>query len=301
MGTKTSFSSQTKAPEPQRQEPLIRLDPGLYIIATPIGNLRDITLRALDVLDKADLILAEDTRLTRKLLQAYGMTTRLKSYHEHNAERERPDILKALEKGASYALVSDAGTPLISDPGYKLVREAQEKGLRIIPLPGPSACLAALMGGGLPTHSFLFAGFLPPRQTARRRFLHTLESSGSTLVFFETGSRLRASLEDMLGVFGEREAVIAREMTKTYETFLRGSLTDLREACDPEHPFKGEITLLVGASPKDSLWDVEQVDEALTQTLKHKPVKGAAAEISALSGWSRREVYARALKLRNSS
>src|SRR5690349_8108720 len=190
------------------------LQPGLYLVATPIGNLGDISLRALSVLARADLIAAEDTRHSKKLLSHYGIAGELTPYHEHNAAKERPRLLGRLRAGASVALISDAGTPLISDPGYKLVREALDHGFTVTSIPGPSAAIAALTSAGLPTDTFLFAGFLPPKSGARRTRLEELKSVPGTLVFFETGPRLGKSLAEMAEVLGAREAAIARELTK---------------------------------------------------------------------------------------
>ena len=216
------------------------LAPGLYLVATPIGNLRDITLRALDVLAGVDLVLCEDTRVGGKLLSAHGIKAKLLRYDEHAAERARPQILATLFNGGRVALTSDAGTPLVSDPGYRLVREAIEAGAALFPIPGPSAALAALMVGGLPTDRFLFAGFPPPKEAGRRGLFAELKTIRSTLIFFEGGSRLAACLADMAEVFGAREAVVARELTKLHETVIRGPLPQL--AVDPrlDHP-KGEM------------------------------------------------------------
>src|SRR5690606_29387142 len=196
--------------------------PGLYLVATPIGNLRDITLRALDVLAAADLVLAEDTRVTGRLLAAYGLKRPLLRYDEHAAERAAPRALEALAAGQVVALVSDAGTPLVSDPGYRLVNQALEQGARVHPIPGPSSVLAALTLAGLPTDRFLFAGFPPARGAARRTWLETLAPVRATLVLFEAGPRLAASLADMAAVLGPRPAAVARELTKLYETCVRG-------------------------------------------------------------------------------
>src|SRR5438105_11358330 len=196
------------------------LSPGLYVVATPIGNLRDITLRARDVLNAADLLLAEDTRVAGKLLQAYGLSAKLERYDEHAAERGGARALAALAEGKRVVLVSDAGTPLVSDPGYRVVREAAAAGHPVIPIPGASALLAGLSAAGLPTDRFLFAGFPPPKSAARRTFLEELAGIRATLAFFEGGSRLADSLADMAAVLGEeREAVVCREITKLYETF----------------------------------------------------------------------------------
>ncbi|MDE2355468.1 MAG: 16S rRNA (cytidine(1402)-2'-O)-methyltransferase, partial [Alphaproteobacteria bacterium] len=196
--------------------PAVPLAPGLYLVATPIGHLRDITLRALDVLGGVDLVLCEDTRMGAKLLSAHGLKARLERYDEHAAARARPEILRRLSEGQRIALTSDAGTPLVSDPGYRLVREAAALGVAIYPVPGPSALLAALTVSGLPSDRFLFAGFTPPRSTARRRVLEELATVPASLIFFETGPRLAACLADMAAVFGPREAAVARELTKLH-------------------------------------------------------------------------------------
>src|SRR5262249_28810132 len=207
------------------------LPTGLYLVATPIGNLRDVTVRALEVLAAADLIACEDTRVTRKLLDGYGITTPLSSYHEHNAAQARPRLLARLGEGAAIALVSDAGTPLVSDPGYKLVREARAAGASVTAVPGASAVLAALTLSGLPSDRFFFEGFLPAKETARRARIGELKRIPATLVLFETGARIAASLADLAAGFGPREAVVCRELTKLHEEVRRGNLTTLaREA-----------------------------------------------------------------------
>jgi 16S rRNA (cytidine1402-2'-O)-methyltransferase len=203
------------------------LAPGLHVVATPIGNLGDVSLRALQTLAGADVIACEDTRVTRVLTARYGIATRLFPYHDHNAEKQRPKLLALLAEGRAVALVSDAGTPLVSDPGYKLVREATDAGYPVISLPGPSALLAGLVASGLAADAFLFAGFLPPRQSARRTRLAELKAVPATLVFFEAPSRLADSLADIAGVLGEREAAVARELTKLHEEVRRGPVADL--------------------------------------------------------------------------
>ncbi|MDB5463901.1 MAG: tetrapyrrole methylase family protein, partial [Phenylobacterium sp.] len=242
------------------------LAPGLYVVATPIGNLRDITLRALDVLAAADLVLAEDTRVAGKLLSAYGLSAKLERYDEHGAERTRPRALAALAEGKRVALISDAGTPLVSDPGYRIVREAAAEGFPVFPIPGASALLAGLSAAGLPTDRFLFAGFPPPKSAARRSFLEELAPIRATLVFFEGGSRLAASLADMAAVLGAREAVVCRELTKLYETIVRGPLPDL--AADPRFTApKGELVILVGPGHAVEA-SATDVDTALADALE---------------------------------
>ncbi len=269
---------------------------GLYIVATPIGNLRDITLRALDVLSAADLVAAEDTRVTGKLLAAYALDKTLVRYDEHAAERARPRILAALAAGQRVALVSDAGTPLISDPGFRLVREAVAAGAAVFPIPGPSASLAALCVAGLPSDRFLFAGFPPPKTAARRAFLAELAPVRASLILYEGASRLGASLADMAAVLGPREAMVGRELTKLYETCVRGTLPDLAANPALAAP-KGEVVIViapgaeVAASPADA-------DAALTDALARLSPSDAAAEVAQALGLNRRALYRRALDLK---
>jgi 16S rRNA (cytidine1402-2'-O)-methyltransferase len=272
------------------------LSPGLYIVSTPIGNLRDMTLRAIDVLAAADLILAEDTRVSGKLLSAYGLKNKLERYDEHAAERVRPRVLQLLAEGGRVALVSDAGTPLISDPGYRLVREATQQGAAVFPIPGASAVMAALAVAGLPTDRFLFAGFPPSKSAGRRTLFAELAPIRASLVFFEGGSRLAASLKDMAAVFGPREAMVGRELTKLYETCIRGPLDAL--AADPALATpKGEMVVVVGpgaevaASPADA-------DAALVDALMRLGPAEAASEVAGALGLNRRELYRRALALK---
>lgn len=268
------------------------LPQGLYIVATPIGNLADVTLRALSVLARADHVACEDTRHSLKLFNHYGIARRLTAYHEHNAHRERPKILRWLADGASVALISDAGTPLISDPGYKLVREAAEAGHQVYALPGPSSLTAALSISGLPTDSFFFAGFLPSRQTAMRRRLTELQDISGTLVFFETAPRLTATLEVLGDVFSGGEVVIARELTKRFEEVLRGSLPLTETMHDIE--WRGEFVVLV--SPP-AAGDVEEhvIEQALEEALKGMSVRDAVEKVARTFGVQRRMVYNLAL------
>lgn len=275
------------------------LEPGLYVVSTPIGNLRDLTFRALDVLAAVDVILAEDTRVTAKLLSAYGLSKRMERYDDHVGERARPDILARLAAGARIALVSDAGTPLVSDPGFRLVREAAEAGVRVVPVPGASAALAALAGAGLPTDRFLFAGFPPPKPAARRRWLEEIAGVRATLVIYETGPRLSESLADMAAVLGARDAAVCREITKLHETFARGLLDDL--AVDPRLAApKGEIVVLV-ASGREAQATAEDADRALAEALQRLSPTGAAQEVARALGLPRRDLYRRALELRAAS
>jgi 16S rRNA (cytidine1402-2'-O)-methyltransferase len=281
-----------------------KLEPGLYVVATPIGNLRDITLRALDVLRRADLVMAEDTRVTRKLLSAHGISARVEAYHEHNADFAGAKILSALAEGAAIALVSDAGTPLVSDPGERLVRSVIEAGHRITPIPGASALLAAISAAGLPGGRFMFAGFPPAKSKARREDFAALVAVPASIVFFESGPRLAESLADMAAVFGAREAVIGRELTKMFEEFRRGSLPDLAQAAAIGDTPKGEIVIVVGAPPPQASFseaDIEagSADAELRRALARLPVREAAQEVAAILGAPRRPLYQRALLLKD--
>ncbi|MES1198958.1 MAG: 16S rRNA (cytidine(1402)-2'-O)-methyltransferase [Pseudomonadota bacterium] len=275
------------------------LEPGLYVVATPIGNLRDITLRALDVLAGVDRIYAEDTRVTRKLLDAHAISAKLAPYHEHNAEAAREDVLAALARGERVALVSDAGTPLISDPGFKLVRAVVESGHDVTPIPGASALLSALVGAGLPTDRFLFAGFLPPKSAARRTVLAELSGVPATLVFYETGPRLAESLADMADVLGARPAAIARELTKLYEEFRRAPLDELATHYAGASMPKGEIVVVIGPPPPAPEASEADLDAFLSEALTRVGVKEAAQEASAKLNVPRRVAYARALVLKD--
>lgn len=273
---------------------------GLYILATPIGNAGDITLRGLELLRMADAIACEDTRVTAKLLAIHGVpaAARLTAYHDHNGDRARPQILARIAAGEVVALVSDAGTPLISDPGYKLARAVIEAGFPVIPLPGASALLAALAVAGLPTDRFLFAGFLDAKSAARRADLRGLGAVQASLVFYESGPRLAASLADMAAVLGERPAVVARELTKRFETVLRGTLGELAARFEEGEEARGEIVIVVGPPDADAPAEAVDVDALLLQALEKAPLKSAVADVTAATGLPRKTVYAAALRLR---
>jgi 16S rRNA (cytidine1402-2'-O)-methyltransferase len=272
-----------------------RVAPGLHIVATPIGNLGDITLRALATLAGADLIACEDTRVTHKLLDHYGIVTPLTPYHDHNAPAARPKLLQRLGDGAAIALVSDAGTPLISDPGYKLVRAALEAGHPVTALPGASALVTALTVAGLPTDQFLFAGFLPPKQAARRARIAELARVPATLVLYETGPRVAATLADLAAGLGRREAALCRELTKLHEEIKRGTLADLAQSLASVE-LRGEIVLLV-APPEAEAADANDADALLRAALTRVSVKDAVGEVAEATGLPRRDVYQRALAL----
>jgi len=274
-----------------------RAAPGLYLVATPIGNLGDITLRALETLACVDIIACEDTRITRRLTERYGITAELMPYHEHNAAAARPKILERLASGGSVALVSDAGTPLISDPGFKLVREAACAGHRVIALPGPSSVLTALSVAALPTDRFFFEGFLPAKQAGRRTRLSELARIDATLVLFESGNRLQEALIDLAEILGARKATICRELTKLHEEVLRATLTELAARAGALET-RGEFVLVIGPPLADAqILTTDALDELLRQQLTDHSVRDAVAHAVELSGRPRREVYARALEL----
>jgi len=295
-GASRAEASGAERPGPRRD---VALEAGLYVVSTPIGNLRDVTLRALDTLASADRVYAEDTRVTIRLLNAYGIKARLSAYHEHSGEGVRGEILAALARGERIALVSDAGTPLISDPGFKIVRAAIAAGARVIPIPGASALTAALAGAGLATDQFFFAGFPPAKTGARTRFLDALAGVDATLVFYESGGRLGETLAAMAAAFGTRDAVIARELTKLHEEFRRGTLEDLAHFHAAAEAPKGEIVVLVGPPGGAAAPDASEIDAALRAALSSMSVKDAAALVAGQFGVARQQAYARALALKN--
>jgi len=271
---------------------------GLHVLATPIGNARDISLRALDVLGACDLILAEDTRVTSRLLAIHGIRKSLAPYNDHNAAQARPRILEQLHNHARIVLVSDAGTPLVSDPGFKLVRAVLDEGLPVHGVPGPSAALAALALAGLPTDRFLFAGFLSSRAGMRAQALEELKSVRASLILFESPQRLAESLRAMADILGNRAAAVARELTKMHEEVRRGTLEELAAHYEATEPPRGEITLVIGPPPQAEP-DNAAIDAALKAALPFMPVKAAADMIATLTGASRKSVYDRALELKN--
>jgi 16S rRNA (cytidine1402-2'-O)-methyltransferase len=271
--------------------------PGLYLVATPIGNLGDITLRALETLAGVDIIACEDTRITRRLTERYAISAQLKPYHEHNAALARPKILEKLAQGASIALVSDAGTPLISDPGFKLVREVCAAGFAVTALPGPSSVLTALSVAALPTDRFFFEGFLPPKETARRARLTELSRIDATLVMFESGNRVQDTLADLADIMGGRDAAICREMTKLHEEVRRAKVSELAQSAGTLET-RGEFVLVIGPPAADAqVMAGDALDDLLRNSLQRDSVKDAVAQAVELSGRPRREIYARALEL----
>ncbi len=270
---------------------------GLHLVATPIGNLGDITLRALEVLAGVDVVACEDTRISRRLMERYGISADLKQYHEHNAEAARPKILAKLAEGGSIALISDAGTPLISDPGFKLVREVTAAGFDVFALPGPSSVLTALAVSALPTDRFFFEGFLPSKQMARRSRLEELSRIDATIVMFESGNRVQEMLGDLADIMGQREAAICRELTKLHEEISRGPIAKLAKTAD-ELETRGEFVVVLGppAADAQAMTD-DDLDTLLRTSLQRDSVKDAVAHAVELSGRQRRAVYARALEL----
>ncbi len=272
----------------------------LYIVATPIGNLEDMTFRAVRILREADLIAAEDTRHSRKLLSHFGISRPLTSYFDHNARLKGEAILQRLREGGAVALITDAGTPCISDPGYQLVRDAVAEGIAVVPVPGASAAVTALSASGLPTDAFLFAGFLPNRQGKRRERLAELSGRREVIIFYESPNRLPATLADMQETMGGREVVIARELTKLHEEFLRGPLAEVRETIDNREQVKGEVVILVAPAAEEEP-QVADLDALLHRYLGQKglSLKDAVARAAAESGRPRREVYAEALRVKD--
>jgi 16S rRNA (cytidine1402-2'-O)-methyltransferase len=277
--------------------PASPLSAGLYIVATPIGNLGDVTLRALAMLAGADAILAEDTRVSRTLLARYGIETPLSPYHEHNAAEARPRALRRIAEGEALALISDAGTPLISDPGYKLVAEAVAQGLPVTAAPGPSAALAALCLAGLPTDRFYFEGFLPPKRAARRERINALAAAPGTLIFYEAPGRVAETLADLALELGPRRAAVARELTKLHEEVRRGALDKLAAEYSAGEAPRGEIVIVVGAAEARAPISEDALDRDIADALATLSVKDAAAAVAAKHGLPRRRVYARALAL----
>ena len=277
------------------------LSPGLWLVSTPIGNAADITLRAIDVLTRADALAAEDTRRTRQLLDIHGIALGRRpmvSYHDRNGAQRRPQILAWLAEGKSVAYASDAGTPLIADPGYRLAEAARDAGHALHAAPGASAILTALSLAGLPTDRFFFAGFLPPRQAARRKVLNELAAIPATLVFYESPRRVAAALADMAEIFGqERDVALARELTKKFEEVRRGTLGSLSAALALEDPPRGEVVLVIGPPSAGQSATDDDLDALLTKALQTLGTKDAAREVAVLTGLPRREVYARALML----
>lgn len=274
-----------------------KIKPGLYITSTPIGNLGDMSLRALEVLRQADIIACEDTRVTGKLLKHFGIKTRSISYHDHNEQKVLPQLLARLDEGQLVAQVSDAGTPLISDPGYRLVKEAREAGHFVTSIPGASAVLAALATAGLATDRFMFAGFLPNKSQARKNDLLDYAPVKATLVFYESPKRIRACLSDMLDILGDREAAVCRELTKLFEEVRRGLLSELLGHYQAADTPKGEIVIVISPPDVREETTVEELDTLLVKSMENMSLKEAVATVTEMTGLKRKQVYGRALDL----
>ena len=270
---------------------------GLYIVATPIGNLSDISLRALDILKLVDIIACEDTRVSGGLLSHYGINKPLISYNDHNGDERRPEIFAEIERGRRVALISDAGTPLVSDPGYKLVREAMAKGIYVTAIPGASSVLAALCLSGLPSDSFFFGGFLPSKTEALRKYIANLAAVPATLIFFESARRLEESLAVLRDVLTDRQGAIVREITKLYEESRRGKLSELLENIEKNGAPKGEVVIVIAPPGEVEVMEKQQLEKNLELLLKSHSVKEAAAIIAEQTGSPRKEIYALALKI----
>ncbi|NQV57390.1 MAG: 16S rRNA (cytidine(1402)-2'-O)-methyltransferase [Rhodospirillales bacterium] len=303
--TPPSLRQQNKAPgEPngeadgsKRREN--NLQPGLYLVATPIGNAADLSLRAIRILSAVDIIAAEDTRVTGQLLKMHGIEASMVPYHDHNAEGQRPKLIERIKNGEMVALVSDAGTPAIADPGYKLVRDAIENGLAVTSAPGANAGLTALILSGLPTDRFLFEGYLPNRAAARRKILEELSAIPATLIFYESAKRLAASLSDMAHVLGGRSGAVARELTKLYEEVRRGNLIDLAAHYAQAGAPKGEIVIVVARPGEAPAPAGEALDQIILAALKENRIRDAATIVAAETGFPRRDIYNRALELKD--
>lgn len=270
---------------------------GLYLVATPIGNLQDISLRALETLQDADIIACEDTRVTGKLLSRHAIDTKMTPYHEHNAARARPGLIDRIRNGEAVALVTDAGTPSVSDPGHKLVRDCIEAELVVTAIPGANAALTGLILSGLPSDRFLFAGFLANKSTKRRKELAELIAVPATLIFHESNNRLAASLADMAEILGDRPAAVTRELTKLYEEIRRGSLSELATYYQENGPPKGEIVIVTGPPEEKAALTEEELDALILAKLEKLSVRDTVAEITATTGLPKRKIYARAVEL----
>jgi 16S rRNA (cytidine1402-2'-O)-methyltransferase len=298
-------TSSERPPRPARQTYLLAgqtvtappCPAGLTVVATPIGHLGDMTLRALEILAGADLIACEDTRVTKKLLDRYGINTPLTPYHDHNAAAARPKILGRLADGGAVALVSDAGTPLVSDPGFKLVKAAREAGHAVTAAPGASAVLTALAVAGLPTDRFFFEGFLPAKAGARATRIEQLKNLPATLVIYESGPRIAASLADLATLLGPRQAAVCRELTKLHEEVRRGGLDELARHYADGAEIRGEFVVVVAPPDEDAAPSAEAIDAMLRTALDGASLKDAVAAVTEASGLPRRDVYKRALEL----
>jgi 16S rRNA (cytidine1402-2'-O)-methyltransferase len=269
---------------------------GLHLVATPIGNLGDISIRALQTLAGCDVIYCEDTRVTGKLLERYGIRAAMRNYHEHNAAKVRPEILEALREGKSIALVSDAGTPMISDPGYKLVEACAEQQLPVTSIPGASAVLTGLQLSALPSDRFSFMGFLPEKKSQRVKLLSQFKFHGMTMVFYESPHRIVESLEDIAAVMADRPVAVLRELTKLHEEVLRGTSSSVASVLAQRASVKGEIVLVVSPASDEPVVDAVDIEDAITRALALMPASKAAAHVAKLTHLKKDEIYTRILK-----
>ena len=293
----SSKNKPTTGKELQQPTPrAVPMKPGFYLVATPIGNLRDITFRALDVLSSVDLIVCEDTRVTGKLMSAYGFKKKMQVYNDHSTDQQREDLITAAQEGQSIAVLSDAGTPLVSDPGYKLVRGAIEQSLYVTSIPGPNAALPALQLSGMPSDQFSFLGFLPPKSAARQTALRKWEAAPGSLIIYETGPRLIESLQDMRQILGDREAAVMRELTKMYEETRRGTLSDLILHYTEKGTPKGEIVVVLGHGVTQIV-SSESIEKQLKSALEKMSVRDAAEMVAKATGKPKKAIYTLALKL----
>ncbi len=294
--TMQNKAKDTSDPEEKQGLHALSLPAGLYLVSTPIGNLRDITFRALDTLSSVDLVACEDTRVTGKLLSAYNIKKKMLSYNDHATQGKRTKIIEAIENGQSVALVSDAGAPLISDPGYKLVRETMQAGHKVTSIPGANAAVTALQLSGLPSDKFFFGGFLPAKTGARKKFLEPFQDIEASLIFYETGPRLEDSLKDIKSVLGERPVALARELTKMYEEIKRESISSLLSTIRQKGAPKGEIVLVIG-QPEPEEIPLQNLEEQIRSALETMSVRDAAESVAAATGKPKKAIYTLALKL----
>lgn len=280
------------------EEPCLK--PGLYLVSTPVGNLRDITLRALDVLGSADLVLCEDTRRTSKLLNSFGLKASLKVYDDHSQSRDRKTFIGHIEQGQAVALVSDAGTPLVSDPGYKLVRECLEKNIAVIPVPGANAILPALQLSGFGPDKFCFLGFAPAKEQARRKYLQSCQDIGMPVIFYESANRLEGFLGSCLDILGNREVSVSRELTKIYEETRRGTVQSLLEEIKQGAlSLKGEMVVVIAPEVEQAL-DAQALKERLRHYMKDgRPLKQVVKDVAETCGWKKSDIYDLALEVRD--
>lgn len=281
-----------------KSPPRSKLPAGLYVVATPIGNLQDITIRAIEILKNADAVYCEDTRQSGKLMAHFGLPTPLYTYHDHNADKVRPFLLEKLQNGEAIALISDAGTPLISDPGYKLVSACHDQHIQVYSIPGPSSPIAALSASGLPSDRFYFGGFLPTKQGERHHVLERDANILHTLIYFETPNRLIASLEDIRALMGNRVVCVARELTKTFEDIQRGTVDELLSYYKTTGVLKGEIVLLIHGAEEQVAAMNGPVTELLHELIQHMPLKKACLLLANITGIAKKDLYQKAIELK---